>query len=120
MTKGKKMQNTLNRWMTLALLQLHLKQSIMDKTEIKENETCPVKPAESESCRDKKTTQNCNSLHAPHEADNSRLGEVGFLASLGGTVKKYWKIGVHWLAALRDLLALPFDEKAWHILKISP
>jgi hypothetical protein len=26
----------------------------MDKTEIKENETCPVKPAESESCRDKK------------------------------------------------------------------
>jgi hypothetical protein len=27
----------------------------------------------------------------------------------------YWKIGVHWLAALRDLLALPFDEKAWHI-----
>jgi hypothetical protein len=52
----------------------------MDKTEIKENETCPVKPAESESCRDKKTTQNCNSLHAPHEADNSRLGEVGFLA----------------------------------------
>jgi regulator of replication initiation timing len=27
--------------------------SIMDKTEIKENETCPVKPAESESCRDK-------------------------------------------------------------------
>lgn len=106
--------------MTLALLQLHLKQSIMDKTEIKENETCPVKPAESESCRDKKTTQNCNSLHAPHEADNSRLGEVGFLASLGGTVKKYWKIGVHWLAALRDLLALPFNEKAWHILKISP
>jgi hypothetical protein len=49
--------------MTLALLQLHLKQSIMDKTEINENETCPVKPAESDSCRDKKTTQNCNSLH---------------------------------------------------------
>jgi hypothetical protein len=47
-------------------------------------------------------------------------GEVGFLANLGGTVKKYWKIGVHWLAALRDLLALPFDAKAWHILKISP
>jgi hypothetical protein len=31
-------------------------------------ETCPVKPAESDSCRDKKTTQNCNSLQAPHEA----------------------------------------------------
>jgi hypothetical protein len=26
----------------------------MDKTEINENETYPVKPAESESCRDKK------------------------------------------------------------------
>jgi hypothetical protein len=36
---------------------------------------------------------------------------------LGGTVKKYWKIGVHWLAALRDLLALPFNEKAWHIYR---
>ncbi len=51
--------------MTLALLQLHLKQSIMDKTEINENETYHVKTTESESCRDKKTAQNCNSLPPP-------------------------------------------------------
>jgi hypothetical protein len=42
--------------MTLALLQLHLKQSIMEKTEINENETYHVKPAESGSCCDKKNT----------------------------------------------------------------
>ena len=27
-----------------------------------------------------------------------------------------WKIGIHWLTALRDLLACPFDERAVKIL----
>lgn len=105
--------------MTLALLQLHLKQDIMDKTETHEDEIPEDALAESDLGRDKGNVQNNEAVQSSQEAANSRLGEAGFLARLGGTVKKYWKIGVHWLAALRDLLALPFDERAWRILHSS-
>jgi len=105
--------------MTLALLQLHLKQAIMDETEVNKNETYDAEFDVSESCHDKRNTQNNDDSSFSQEAGNSRLGEAGFLASLGGAVKKYWKIGVHWLAALRDLLAFPYDARVWHILKSS-
>ena len=39
-----------------------------------------------------------------------------FIEILGKNVKKYWKIGIYWLTALRDMLASPFDEKAIKIL----
>ena len=105
--------------MTLALLQLHLKQAIMDEAEMNEDEACDIESAESNKCQKNIKTQCNNSLRTSKESSNSRLGEASFLASLGGAVKKYWKIGVHWLAALRDLLDLPFDARAWRILQSS-
>ncbi len=32
----------------------------------------------------------------------------GVVSLLGARLKRYWKIGIHWLAALRNLLAQPF------------
>ncbi|MCP4409370.1 MAG: hypothetical protein GY807_16785, partial [Gammaproteobacteria bacterium] len=49
-------------------------------------------------------------------AQSNRLGGVEFVTRLNKKVKKYWKIGIHWLTALRDLLACPFDERAIGIL----
>ena len=87
--------------MTLALLQLHLKQEIMDKFEEDENESEEEKPVENDNGKRERNIQDSKKPHILKEGkDNSRLGDAGFLASLGGVVKKYWKIGVHWLAAL--------------------
>ena len=104
--------------MTLALLQLNLKQGIMDEVERDENETNNEELVDGGKHHDKKQIQN-NKPHTPPETDNSRLGEAGFLANLGTSVKKYWKIGIHWLSALRDLFGLPFDARARRILQSS-
>ena len=104
--------------MTLALLELRLKQGIMDEAEMNENKTSDIK-SEKDACHDQSNTEGKNPSNPEQKAGNSRLGEASFLASLGGAVKKYWKIGVHWLTALRDLLALPFDARARRILQSS-
>jgi hypothetical protein len=55
---------------------------------------------------------------SPPEAKtaSSRLDGVELVAMIGRKMKKYWKIGIHWLTALRDLLVEPFDERAIRIL----
>jgi hypothetical protein len=35
---------------------------------------------------------------------------------IGDKLKRYWKIGIHWLMTLRSLLAQPFDKRAIEIL----
>ena len=106
--------------MTLALLQLHLKQDMMDKPEVDENESKEEKLSKSDTGNGEiNIKDNKKSRGAREVSNNSRLGDAGFLARLGGAVKKYWKIGVHWLAALRDLLACPFDARTRHILQNS-
>ena len=106
--------------MTLALLQLHLKQDMMDKPEVDENESKEEKLSKSDTGNGEiNIKDNKKSRSAREVSNNSRLGDAGFLARLGGAVKKYWKIGVHWLAALRDLLACPFDARTRHILQNS-
>jgi len=39
-----------------------------------------------------------------------------FLATVGAKLHRYWKISIHWLITLRNLLARPFDEAAIHLL----
>ena len=39
-----------------------------------------------------------------------------FLATVGQKLYRYWKISVHWLVTLRNLLAQPFDQQAIHLL----
>ena len=39
-----------------------------------------------------------------------------FLATVGEKLHHYWKISVHWLVTLRNLLAQPFDRRARHLL----
>ena len=82
----------------VALLELFMKQSVLDSAEASDGGTEP---------------------HAPPsevKTASSRLDGVEFVATLGRKMKKYWKIGIHWLTALRDLLVEPFDERAIRIL----
>ena len=64
-----------------------------------------------------------NQTHAELETSNleaSHYEEIPsayhFLNVLGKKAKKYWKISIHWLEALRRLLADPFDGRAIEIL----
>ncbi len=48
---------------------------------------------------------------------NSRLSSgAEFVTILGNGVKKYWKIGIYWLTALRELLSKPYNIRAIAIL----
>ena len=81
----------------VALLQLHLKQTIL-----KENSEHACSPTTTES-----TTES--------ETQKSHLLKVGLLDSIGNNLKKYWKIRINWLTALKELLSTPFDERARNI-----
>lgn len=82
----------------VALLELFMKQSALDAAEASDDDAEPhARPSEAKTA-------------------SSRLDGVEFVATLGRKMKKYWKIGIHWLTALRDLLIEPFDERAIRIL----
>ncbi len=93
--------------MITALLELYLKQQILDRqasldsNDPGDQDTPPQEP---------ETTD------PQPPAQSSRRSGAEFVTWLSQKVKKYWKIGIHWLTALRDLLACPFDEKAVGIL----
>jgi len=44
------------------------------------------------------------------------LSKQNFFETIGENLGKYWKIGIHWLTALRNLLAEHFDKRAVEIL----
>ena len=90
--------------MITALLELHLKQLVLDQHESQEPQD-GFKPSHQ---------------HAPtvprKTPPRGRLKGVEWVTWLNQKLQKYWKIGIHWLTALRDLLVCPFDEKAIGIL----
>jgi hypothetical protein len=87
-----------------ALLELYLKQQLLDRRDADDpgRQNTPAPAPE--------TTE------PPPPAQSYRLRGVDFVSWLNQKVQHYWKIGIHWLTALRDLLACPFDEKAVGIL----
>lgn len=76
-----------------ALLQLRLKQACVDRTETAQSE--PKEPVIA------------GLMIAPERLAGTR-GHT-FLATVGEKLHRYWKISRHWLVALRNYLARPFD-----------
>jgi len=35
---------------------------------------------------------------------------------IGDKIDKYWKIGIHWLSVLPEILAKPFNDQAVNVL----
>ena len=93
--------------MITALLELYLKQQILDRQE---------SPDDDDPGSRGSPAQEPGTTDPQPPAQSSRLSGVEFVTWLSQKVKKYWKIGIHWLTALRDLLACPFDERAVGIL----
>ncbi len=90
--------------MITALLELHLKQLILDQHE-------------SQAHQDAFKPSHPHAPTAPHKTPpRRRIKGVEFVTWLNQKLQKYWKIGIHWLTALRELLVCPFDERAIRIL----
>jgi hypothetical protein len=53
------------------------------------------------------------------EKNSSNTDKPDFIETIGQNIGKYWKIGIHWLTALKSLLSEPFDRKAIEILNSS-
>jgi hypothetical protein len=88
-----------------ALLQLHLKQECVAATEsdlpLAVDKTSPL--------------ETIPGLMVQPESLRSARGQT-FLATVGSKLHRYWKISIHWLITLRNLLARPFDQRALHLL----
>lgn len=88
-----------------ALLQLHLKQRCVEAYEGARR--APMNPpAEASSLP---------GLMVDPEKLASARGST-FLATVGEKLHHYWKISVHWLVTLCNLLAQPFDQRAIRLL----
>lgn len=88
--------------MITALLELHLKQEMMD---------------EYDEHHDENTTGNYRQSEHKFPSSESRLSDTNqFFKMIGAKLKRYWKIGIHWLTALRSLLGKPFDKRSIEIL----
>ena len=88
-----------------ALLQLRLKQVCVAAAEAPEP-PANGSPADSDTIA---------GLMVQPEKLRSARGQT-FLATVGAKLHRYWKISIHWLITLRNLLARPFDEAAIHLL----
>lgn len=102
----------------VALLQLNLKQYTMLQYEHESQDT----DINSESPSHEQENQNMdtNSESPSHKADIAPEKAIShpyqFFDMIGEKLKKYWKIGIHWLSALRRILDHPFDNAAIEIL----
>jgi hypothetical protein len=86
-----------------ALLQLRLKQQCVDA-------------ATSRSALDRSTgTASVPGLMIDPKKLTGARGST-FLATVGEKLHHYWKISVHWLVTLGNLLAQPFDQRAVRLL----
>jgi hypothetical protein len=88
-----------------ALLELRLKQACVTTYEASQQRSQePVTE-----------TQTVPGLMVPPDTLASARGQT-FLATVGEKLHRYWKISVHWLVHLRNLLAQPFDHRAIRLL----
>lgn len=90
----------------VAVLELHLKQETMDIVSAKK----------SADKAGKQTDQTAENSIPEKIEENLTSSCQEFIEILGKNVNKYWKIGIHWITALRNRLSSPFDEIAIEVL----
>lgn len=61
------------------------------------------------NCR-KKEDETASPATSREKADDGRLYVCGLVSLLGDKLKKTWKIGIHWLIALKNILTEKMDS----------
>ena len=114
----------------VALLELRLKQKTADRDgsdDDRSSEKAGPEPAEGGVGKEAtpaadERQEGCvaaSCRQAESDTEKPISGGYEFIDTIGKNLKKYWKIGIHWLTALKSLLAKPFDERAVEILNSS-
>ncbi len=85
-----------------ALLMLKLKQDILIQSESMETEN--------ENSKEDLNTQ------LPEVQFSKKSKPYQFFNMIGKKIDKYWKIGIHWLSVLQEILAKPFNDWAVNVL----
>jgi hypothetical protein len=102
----------------VALLQLKLKQYTMLQHE-QENQG-PDTDADPNADTDQEPDVEANVDNSTSKAATASGKPIShpyqFFGMIGEKLKKYWKIGIHWLSSLREILDHPFDNAAIEIL----
>jgi hypothetical protein len=100
----------------VALLQLKLKQYTLLQHE-QENQDTDIY---TDSDTNQETDADANAENSTGEANTAPTKAIShpyqFFGMIGEKLKKYWKIGIHWLSALRKMLDHPFDGMVIKIL----
>ena len=104
----------------VAMLQLALKQ----QATVSQDTSASVPSQESSQAPEPLQTQNVVQ-HAHHASENifhdipstdTMSHPYHFFAIIGEKLTKYWKIGIHWLHLLRNILSHSFDDRALELL----
>jgi len=100
----------------VALLQLKLKQYTLLQHEQENQDT----DTDADADTNQETNADANVENSTGKADTAPGKAIShpyqFFDMIGEKLKKYWKIGIHWLTALRKILDHPFDNAAIKIL----
>ncbi|MCP4051641.1 MAG: IS4 family transposase [Mesoflavibacter sp.] len=84
-----------------ALLMLKLKQDILTQSE------------RLDSANSKKVLNS----QQPAAQFSKKSKPYQFFNMIGDKIDKYWKIGIHWLSVLQEILAKPFNDWAFNLLR---
>lgn len=99
-----------------ALLQLKLKQDILLQSENQEIENCENDPLlQSENRKLDNDEEEPHSQH-PGSRFSKKSNPYQFFNMIGNKIKDFWKIGVHWMSTLREILSRPFNDWAVNVL----
>lgn len=96
--------------LVVALLQLRLKQFTIDLA----GDSNEIDSGAGNS--NSRKNSNAKERREEKNTEKSVSSKQDFFEQIGVTLGKYWKIGIHWLTALRNLLAENFDQRAVEIL----
>jgi len=116
----------------VSLLQLHLKQQAVGHTERTSEVLAQEAQPHQDSTASQEATPPQDNIHAQEHTRPPELKPTEifhdvrlqdnfshpyhFFQMIGEKLKKYWKIGIHWLSILRSILAQPFNERALELL----
>jgi hypothetical protein len=125
----------------MALLQLKLKQDILMQTEQNQKQSMDMDSnsntkdsiERAQSLKERRSILYPDSTIKSEPIDGKNLTDresnhpsvtspylshpYQFFEMIGEKLKKYWKIGIHWLTALRLILHFPYDARAIEILE---
>ncbi|VAW29464.1 hypothetical protein MNBD_BACTEROID06-1372 [hydrothermal vent metagenome] len=106
--------------MIVYLLLMNFKQGLYDKEEaLRQEEKDRIDEYKKHSDRENEIISDKPKKITPKKGEITRTPACGIVTLLGEKLKTIWKIGIHWLTAVRNMLAKPMTKDVIRILNSS-